>query len=182
MRTVYALIVSLIAATVVAADASVLVVEIEPGIYFGMDLETGMPRTILFHRLDAPPQPPPITQSGLHVLIVDNENLRGDLPQAQLNIFTSEPLAAWLTANCAKTSDGKPAFRFSSNDAFVADAPARKLELKVWVDGWDAVMSAVGVKKVSLPAWAVTNGKKSVIEPLPATVDACLKRLAEFKQ
>jgi hypothetical protein len=35
--------------------------------------------------------------------------------------------------------------------------------------------------KIKLPAWAISNGTKGVIEPLPLTVDASIKRLEEFK-
>lgn len=125
------------------------------------------------------PIPPPT--SGLHVIIVDDENERGLLPQSQINIFTSIKVVRWLDANCTTASDGEPAYRFSSNDSLVEGEDARNLELPVWVAGWDAVMKAVKDGKVKLPAWAVTNGTKGVIEPLPLTVDAAISRLEEFK-
>lgn len=167
------------ASVVGATEASILVVEVQPGIYYGLDLETGLARTILFTRLDTP-NPPPLPTTGLHVLIVDDENLRGSLPQSQINIFTSKKLADWLNTNCVKAADGQPAYRFSSNDSLEEGTPARKLELKVWVDGWDAVMAAVNEKRVTLPAWAISNGKIGVIEALPANVDTCITRLEEF--
>jgi hypothetical protein len=181
MRSFIILLLNMFASVVGAAEASILVAEIQPGIYYGLDLETGLTRTILYHKLGVP-NPPPLPDTGLHVLILDDENLRGSLPQAQINIFTSTELAGWLDANCVKAADGQPAYRFSSNDSLAEGTPARKLELKVWVDGWDAVMKAVADKKVTLPAWAISNGKKGVIEELPANIAACLKRLKEFKE
>ncbi len=131
-----------------------------------------------------PPKPdPPIppTPSGLHVLIIDDENVRGTLPQEQINIFTSEKLMDYLDSKCVKESDGEPAYRFSSNDSLAPNSEARKLELKVWVEGWDAVMKAVADGKVKLPAWAVTNGTRGVIESLPGSVDAAIARIKEFE-
>lgn len=125
------------------------------------------------------PVPPPT--SGLHVIVVDDENERGLLPQSQINIFTSTKLVEWLDENCATASDGEPAYRFSSDDSLIEGEDARKLELPVWVAGWDSVMKAVKDGKIKLPAWAVSNGTKGVIEPLPMTVDAAIKRLEEFK-
>lgn len=167
------------APVVAIAQAPVLVVEITPEVHFGLDLETGQVRTILYQRLDGPV--PPVPVNGLHVLVIDDENVRGNLPQLQVNIFTSKKLIDWLEANCTKAADGQPAYRFSSNDSFPPGDPARDLELPVWVEGWDTLMKAVNDGKVKLPAWAVSNSKHGVIEPLPASVEACLKRLEEFK-
>ncbi len=144
---------------------------------------------LLLHRIEAggiPPDPdpddpvPPPTD-GLHAVIVDDENIRGHLPQSQLNIFTSIELANWLKENTATADDGGPAFRFSSNDSLVRGEPARELELPVFVGGWDAVMDAVRAGQISLPAWAISNGERGVIEALPQSVDAAIRRLEEFK-
>lgn len=158
------------------AQAPVIVIGTPSGAHIGLDLETGQIRTIIYQKMDDP-NPPPIPTEGLHVLIVDDENVRGNLPQSQVNIFTSKKLSDWLEANCAKAGDDQPAYRFSSNDSFTPGDPARELELPVWVEGWDTLMKS----GVPLPAWAVSNGKKGVIEPLPQSVEACLKRLEEFK-
>lgn len=128
-----------------------------------------------------PPPPPPPPTAGLHVLIIDDENVRGELPQEQINIFTSKKLMDYLDSKCAKESDGEPAYRFSSNDSLAPGEEARDLELKVWVEGWDAVMAAVNSGKVKLPAWAVTNGTRGVIESLPGSVDAAIARIKEFE-
>lgn len=126
-----------------------------------------------------PPVPP--TPNGLHVLIIDDENVRGTLPQEQVNIFMSKKLVDYLDQKCVKESDGEPAYRFSSNDSLAPNSEARKLELPVWVEGWDAVMEAVKSGKVKLPAWAVTNGTRGVIESLPGSVDAAIARIKEFE-
>ena len=125
------------------------------------------------------PVPPPT--SGLHVIIIDDENERGSLPQSQVNIFTSLKLSQWLDSNCATDSSGEPAYRFSSNDSLAEGEKARQLELPVWVAGWDSVMKAVKNGSIKLPAWAISNGEKGVIEPLPLTIDAAIQRLGEFK-
>jgi len=129
-----------------------------------------------------PPQPPPANDwssatGGLHVLIVDDENLRGKLPQAQINIFTSTVLRQWLDKTCPKAKDGRPAYRLSSNDSLAEGGEARKQELPAYVQGWDLLMKS----GVALPAWIVANGKKTTIEPLPKTVDAAIARLEALK-
>lgn len=129
-----------------------------------------------------PPQPPPANvwsnaTGGLHVLIVDDENLRGKLPQSQINIFTSTVLRAWLDKTCPKGKDGRPAYRLSSNDSLAEGGEARKQELPVYVQGWDLLMKS----GVALPAWIVANGKRTTIEPLPKTVDAAIARLEALK-
>jgi len=126
------------------------------------------------------PTPIPTPTTGLHVIIVDNENVRGTLPQSQVNIFSSKEVADWLKKNTAKTSDGQPAFRFSSNDSLVGEE-ARKLELPIFVEGWDTLMKAVSEGKVQLPAWAISNGSRGVIEPLPTSIEATIRRLEEYK-
>jgi len=125
------------------------------------------------------PAPPPTP--GLHVVIVDDENMRGHLPQSQINIFTSIDLANWLKTNTARAADGNPAFRFSSNDSLVQGEQARQMELPVFVGGWDAVMSAVNSGQIRLPAWAISNGNRGVIEALPTSVEAAIRRLEEFR-
>jgi hypothetical protein len=129
-----------------------------------------------------PPQPPPANAwsnatGGLHVMIVDDENLRGKLPQSQINIFTSTVLRAWLDKTCPKGKDGRPAYRLSSNDSLAEGGEARKQELPVYVQGWDLLMKS----GVALPAWIVANGKRTTIEPLPKTVDAAIARLEALK-
>jgi hypothetical protein len=128
-----------------------------------------------------PPKPPPANNwsvtGGLHVLIVDDENLRGKLPQSQINIFTSKPLRDWLDASTPKGKDGRPAYRFASNDSLVEGGEARKQELPVYVQGWDLLMKS----GVSLPAWIVANGEQTTIEPLPKSVDAAIARLEELE-
>jgi hypothetical protein len=128
-----------------------------------------------------PPTPPAPNAwnvtGGLHLIVVDNENERGKLPQSQVNIFTSVPLRQWLDSNTARGADGRPAYRFSSNDSLVVGGEARKQELPVYVEGWDLLLKS-GVK---LPAWIVSNGRRTVVEPLPATVDAAISRLGGLK-
>jgi len=128
-----------------------------------------------------PPQPPSpnnwAVTGGLHVMIVDDENLRGKLPQSQINIFTSTVLRQWLDSNTPKAKDGRPAYRLSSNDSLVEGGEARKQELPVYVQGWDLLMKS----GVALPAWIVANGTTTTIEPLPKTVDAAIARLEVLK-
>ena len=130
-----------------------------------------------------PPGPPPIPipTAGLHVLVIDDENSRGHLPQSQINIFTSKAFADYLDKACVRGADGEPAYRFSSNDSLVPGGKARELELPVWVQGWDAVMKAVNDGAIKMPAWAITNGNRGVIEALPLTVEAAIARVKEFE-
>jgi len=125
---------------------------------------------------DPPPPPSPnnwAVTGGLHVMIVDDENLRGKLPQSQVNIFTSTILRQWLDKTCPKAKDGRPAYRLSSNDSLSDGGEARKQELPVYVQCWDLLMKS----GVALPAWIVANGTQTTIEPLPKTVDAAIARL-----
>ena len=122
-----------------------------------------------------PPQPPPqpnawTVTGGLHLVVIDNENERGRLPQSQINIFTSKPLREWLAVNAA-------GYRFSSNDSLVAGSEARKQESPVYVAGWDLLMKS----GVTLPAWIVGNGRRTVIEPLPKTVAEAQARLEALR-
>ena len=128
-----------------------------------------------------PPLPPSpnnwTVTGGLHVLIVDDENLRGKLPQAQVNLFTSTVFRQWLDSNTAKAKDNRPAYRLSSNDSLVEGGEARKQELPVYVQGWDLLMRS----GVPLPAWIVANGRQTIIEPLPQTVEAAIARLEALR-
>ena len=129
---------------------------------------------------DPPPPPSPNSWNvtgGLHVMIVDDENLRGKLPQSQINIFTSTVLRAWLDSNTPKAKDGRPSYRLSSNDSLADGSEARKQELPVYVQGWDLLMKS----GVALPAWIVANGKRTTIEPLPKSVDAAIARLEALR-
>ena len=118
----------------------------------------------------APPQPQVTWKvNSLHVLIVDDENLRGKLPQSQVNIFTSKPLRDWLNANAT--------YRFASNDSLRPGEPARELEAAEFVAGWDLVAGG----DVELPAILISNGVKQTLELLPADVDSLIRRLEEFK-
>ena len=129
---------------------------------------------------DPPPPPSPNNWNvtgGLHVMIVDDENLRGKLPQSQINIFTSTVLRAWLDSNTPKAKDGRPSYRLSSNDSLADGSEARKQELPVYVQGWDLLMKS----GVALPAWIVANGKRTTIEPLPKSVDAAIARLEALR-
>ena len=107
-------------------------------------------------------------------MIVDDENLRGNLPQSQINIFTSKPLKDWLTANAK-------AYRFSSNDSLKPGQPARDLERPEFVAGWDLVSDAVDKRAINLPAWIVSDGKKQIFGALPDSVEAVTQKLGEFK-
>jgi len=120
-------------------------------------------------------------RGGLHVLIMDDENQRGHLPQSQVNMFTSRPFHEWLEANTAKGTDGEPAYRMTSNDSLQPGEEARDLELPVYVDGWDLIDAAVEQGRMKLPTWIVSNGERGVIEPLPVSVEAAIARLEGFK-
>ena len=128
-----------------------------------------------------PPTPPAPNNwnvtGGLHLIVVDNENERGKLPQSQINIFTSTPLRQWLDSNTPRNKDGRPAYRFSSNDSLAVGGEARKQELPVYVEGWDLLLKS----GVTLPAWIVSNGRRTVVEPLPKTVEAAISRLEALK-
>ena len=119
--------------------------------------------------------PPPIPTvawrvDGLHMMIVDDENLRGNLPQSQVNLLLSVPFRQWLDSNAK-------GYRFSSNDSLVVGSEARELELPVYVQGWDLLMKS----NKELPLWIIGNGRQTVIEPLPETVDAAIRRLEALR-
>ena len=139
----------------------------------------GIYKTVTLIGTDTPDPPhPPAPNSwsvtgGLHVLIVDNENLRGSLPQSQINLLSSVPFRQWLDSNTARGKDGRPACRFSSNDSLAAGGEARELELPVYVAGWDLLMKS----GKELPLWIIGNGRQTVIEPLPVSIEAAIRRL-----
>jgi len=67
------------------AQAPVLVVEVEPGKLFAIDLETGMVRPVIYFKLEPPvPPPPPITQ--LYGFCIYESADRDDYDKAQPGI------------------------------------------------------------------------------------------------
>ena len=58
---------------------------------------------------------------------------------------------------------------------------ATATEASLKADHAQQVTQAVQAGQVKLPAWAVSNGNRGVIEALPASVDAALARLKEFE-
>lgn len=174
---------TLLFTTAATAENQTWLIKRSDGTYFGVLIQesgTVIPMGKISVFDPTPPTPDtPWKTDGLHVMVVDDENLRGNLPQAQVNIFTSKPFRDWLAENTAK-ADGQPSFRFSSNDSLAPGEEARELELPVFVDGWDILMADVKAGKVKFPAWIISNGKKGVLEPLPLSVEAAIKRLEEF--
>lgn len=184
----FSAIITLLLLPVSAGAQQLLAVKVAEGQYVAFEIDAnggykflGAYKSATIIGTPDPPQPPSPSAwnvtGGLHLMIVDNENERGELPQGQINIFTSTPLRQWLDSNTARAADGRPAYRFSSNDSLAVGGEARKQELPVYVDGWDLLLKS-GVK---LPAWIVSNGRRTVVEPLPATVDAAISRLEGLK-
>lgn len=123
------------------------------------------------------PPPTPIVKWKTEVprvVIVDDENLRGNLPQSQINIFTSPKLRDWMAENQIQ-------YRFSSNDSLLPDSEARQLEKPVWVAGWDLVVDSVADGAIELPAMIFGDEKKTKIIELPDSVDSMIETLGAIQ-
>jgi hypothetical protein len=114
------------------------------------------------------PNPTP-TPGPLYVLVVYESADFVKMPITQVSILTSKPIRDYLTAHCAKSSQGAPEFRFLDKDADVKKLDAN---LQKWFAEAAAKMKATGK-----PWLAVTNGKDSISKELPATPDAFLETL-----
>jgi len=111
------------------------------------------------------PEPPPISQPGLHVLIVYES---GDVNASVATITRSMMIREYLDAKCPTEADGKmKAYRIW--DANV-DA---KNDLAVWQDAFKR-------PRKSIPWIVVSNGKTGFEGPLPTTVAATMDLLKKF--
>lgn len=180
MRRLALTLIGVLCLSIPSKAETLVIVDLGDGVYAVAGINGGDVRAIgVFTEIKTitPDKPLPDAKwdvDSLHVLVIDDENLRGTLPQSQVNIFTSVPLRDWLADNGGK-------FRFSSNDSLTTGSDARNLELPVWVKGWDLLMNDVQAGKVTLPAWIISNGTTGTIEPLPKSVDDAVKRLEAFK-
>jgi hypothetical protein len=119
-----------------------------------------------------PPNPPPITEAGFRVLIVEETAERGKLPKDQLTILTSTEVRAYLNSHCVKGADGKtPEFRIFDKDTDVSH------ESQIWQKAMAAAKTTPGFVT---PWLIVSDGKKGSDGPLPANVADMLAELKKY--
>lgn len=105
---------------------------------------------------------------GLAVVILEESEDRGKLPQSQLNILTSDSVREYLNEHCAKDDKGNPMWRIVDDDVSMENEP------KVLQEGFAKVKAVDG-----RPAMGISNGHKGWDGLLPDNVD---KTLAELKK
>lgn len=114
-----------------------------------------------------PPVPPvpPGPVAGLRVLVVYESAELSKLSKGQLAGLTGAAVRQYLTAHCAKGSDGKtPEFRFFDKDTDLsAESPA-----------WRELMAR---PRPSVPWLVVQNGAKVAESPLPDDLLAALQKI-----
>lgn len=104
---------------------------------------------------------PPLPVTGLHVLIVEQMDMRRDLPASQVSIFTSTELRKWFTENNVQWR------------MFDDDVDQSQLEQK-WKD-------ALARPRASLPWLVASNGKTGFEGPLPSSVTDLIAVLEKHK-
>jgi hypothetical protein len=122
--------------------------------------------------LPIPIDPPPITEPGFRVLVIEETAERGKLPKDQLTILTSTEVRAYLNAKCVKGPDGKtPEYRFFDKDTDLSH------ESEVWQK---AMAAAKGTQGFVVPWLIVSDGKKGEDGPLPANVADMMTELKKY--
>lgn len=100
--------------------------------------------------------PPPINAPGLNVLIVEESELTDDLPRGQQEILGSFAWRAGWNVRIVDPTDTHP------ND----------------LPHWQA--AAAKIKDLTLPAFAVSNGRTGTTGSLPATLPEWESLLAKY--
>jgi hypothetical protein len=115
-----------------------------------------------------PPGPAPIPTTGLRVLIVfESKDLTKYTP-AQKSILYGDTIRSYLTAKCAKGTDGvTPEARFFDKDQNVAN------ESPVWQE-------AMKRTRGQLPWILISTGTEGFEGPLPATVEETMTLLKRY--
>jgi hypothetical protein len=103
----------------------------------------------------------PIPEAGLHVLIVEETEDRRQLPQSQVNIFTSVTLREYLDSKAK-------AWRIFDQDVDL------ERESEVW-------QKAMGRERASVPWIVVSNGRTGHEGPLPKTVAETLTLIKKYE-
>jgi hypothetical protein len=120
--------------------------------------------TLVIAELGKPPTPPPgpapIPVAGLHVLIVEETDDRGRIPQGQLAVLQTTQIQELV-----KSKNGQ--FRQYDDDPEITDP--------IW-------KAARNRPRTALPWIIVSNGSSGVEQPLPATIEETLALIGRFAQ
>lgn len=103
----------------------------------------------------------PVSEPGLHVLIIEETSARNELKPGQQAIIASVPMMRFLDENCK-------GWRVWDKDTDVTR------EAKFWQD-------AMAVERTSVPWLLVWNGRRGASGELPATVDEAKKVIGKYK-
>lgn len=113
---------------------------------------------------DPKPPTPPEVLSELWVLLVYESSDISSYPKGQQNAMFGKEVRGFLNANCAKETDGNPAWRLYDKDANMAK------EGKGWQFMMDRTRTLLGQGKATLPMISIGNGQAVAYEgPLPQT-------------
>ena len=99
----------------------------------------------------------PVSDPGLHVLIIEETEERGKLTEDQRAVLASVPMVTFLDENCTKIN-GRAQWRVWDKDTDITRE----------ADKWRKLMA---IPRESLPWMYVWNGRRGASGPLPATVD-----------
>jgi len=103
----------------------------------------------------------PVSEPGLHVLIIEETESRNELKPGQLAIISSVPMMRYLDENCV-------GWRVWDVDTDVAR------EADYWQD-------AMEIERSSVPWLVVWNGYRGASGKLPATVEATIAVVEKYK-
>ena len=117
--------------------------------------------------VDPNPQPNPTPKFGqLKVLIIEETGSRGELPSAQIGIFTSVAIREYTDKACSKTGNN-PDFRVYDKDVSVASEPE-------WIQ------KAFKEPRQDLPWILISNGVTGFSGPLPEDSAKTLELLKKY--
>lgn len=118
-----------------------------------------------------PPAPVPIPAAGFRVLLVEEKDDRGTIPQPQLAAMFSTQVRDYLNRKCAKGPDGKtPEWRFWDKDVV----------LSAESETWQKIWTATKPQLTKLPAVVVINGTDGKVFDMPADEAGLLALLKQY--
>ena len=108
----------------------------------------------------------PVSDPGLHVLIIEETEERGKLTEDQRAVLASVPMNTFLDENCTKIN-GKPQWQVWDKDTDITRE----------ADKWQTAMQ---IERPSLPWLIVWNGSRGTQGPLPETVEDAKQVISKY--
>lgn len=114
-----------------------------------------------------PDRPSPVVTKGLVVLVKEDVDERGSLPQSKIDIFNSGAIRDYLNTHCVQDSSGKPECRMVDKSVNMSEEP-------------QPLIDAFNLANASLPEIVISNGSQGTHEPLPPDVASTLTLLKKY--